>query len=272
MYRETSENIILLIVLSSILMLILVGFIATIIYKYQQNQNAYFKKMEEVKLSFETTLLQSQVEIQEKTFADIAREIHDNIGQKLALAKLMLNTLPFEKVDKLKTQVETSVDILGTAVVDLSRISRGMNNEIVLQDGIIRALEAEVQQIKNTSLYSIQLEVIGDGVFLTDTREVILFRIIQEVLHNIIKHANATEIQIVMDYKEKELALLISDNGQGFDLSSTVCSGTGLKNIKKRIQLLEGTYDIDSSNEGTQMKINIPFYESNNFIQNYPGR
>ncbi|MBC7937818.1 MAG: hypothetical protein H7Y86_20925 [Rhizobacter sp.] len=260
MHFTPSETIVLFIVLCSVLILLLVFFIALIIYRYQQKQNAYFKNLEEIKIDHENILLQSQVEMQEKTFQNISIEIHDNIGQKLALAKLLLNTLPYESVEKLSLQVQSSIDIVSQVVNELSDMGRGMSNEIVLQNGIIKATEAELLQIKKTSLYHINFEVGGDTVFLDVKRELILFRVIQECLHNIIKHARATLIGVQLQFHKDWLSLEISDNGKGFDTANANNMGTGIKNIKKRIRLLNGMYTIKSVvDNGTTIKIEIPF-------------
>jgi two-component system, NarL family, sensor kinase len=100
MFDKTDQSIIIFIITSALLILLLIGFITTIIYRYQQKQNAYFKDIETLKTSHENSLLQAQLEIQEQTFQNISREIHDSIGQKLTLAKLHLNTLEYNNRDK----------------------------------------------------------------------------------------------------------------------------------------------------------------------------
>ena len=95
MLKAPSEFIIVFIAVSVMLILAMAIFISLIIYRYQQRQNIYFRDMEALKTLHEKALLQSQLEIQEQTFQNISREIHDNIGQKLTLAKLYMNTLNF---------------------------------------------------------------------------------------------------------------------------------------------------------------------------------
>ena len=143
MYDQSTQGIIIFIAGTSFLLLLLISFIVSIAYKYQQKQNAYFKDIETLKSSHENTLLQSQLEIQEQTFQNISREIHDNIGQKLTLAKLYLNTLDFTDTDKSRLQVNNSVTIIGEAINDLSDLSHSMSSEIILTHGLINALQFE---------------------------------------------------------------------------------------------------------------------------------
>ena len=89
----------------------------------------------------ENALLQAQLEMQEQTFANISGEIHDNIGQKLTLAKLHLNTLPLNGSVQLQGQVNQSIQMIGEVIADLSDMSRSMSSEILLQNGLIKAIE-----------------------------------------------------------------------------------------------------------------------------------
>ncbi|MBK6380203.1 MAG: sensor histidine kinase [Chitinophagaceae bacterium] len=234
-----------------------------IIYKYQQKQNAYFKDIETLKSSHENTLLQSQLEIQEQTFQNISREIHDNIGQKLTLAKLYLNTLDFTDTDKSRLQVNNSVTIIGEAINDLSDLSHSMSSEIILTHGLINALQFEAAQLQKTGIYKISFSATGNPVFMDYNTELMLFRIVQESLNNIVKHAAASEIDINLHYMDALLIIEIKDNGKGF-LSLQDWPGTGLKNIKKRTSILKGKLIINSTHDtGTQIKVEIPLYENN---------
>ena len=273
MPHTTTQNIILFIVLSTILILLLVCLIVFFVYRYQQKQNAYFKNLEEIRVAHDNILLQSQVEMQEMTFENISREIHDNIGQKLALAKLLLNTLPYNVIDKLQEQVESSVNILSEVVNELSNLSRSMSNEFVLENGIIKATETALTQIKKSDVYTTNFQYFGESVYMNINRELILFRVIQESLHNIIKHAEAKHIDVKLRYGVNTLALQIADNGKGFPISNDCHTGTGIKNMQKRIRLLNGSYIIDSkASMGTIIKIEIPYYDNDNFPQTNPRR
>jgi len=261
MLKAPTEFVIIFIIISVLLILFLVVFITIIIYRYQQKQNAYFKDIETLKTSHQNALLQSQLEIQEQTFQNISREIHDNIGQKLTLAKLHLNTLNYTDTNKTLSQVNDSVNMISEAINDLSDISRSMNSEIILNNGLIKALEFEATQLLKSGMYKINFSTTGNPVFMDANTELVLFRIVQEVLNNIVKHANASVINILLHYDNFTLAVEICDNGKGFNVTETT-AGTGLQNIKKRTAMLKGSLLISSNtNTGTQIKIEIPLYE-----------
>jgi two-component system, NarL family, sensor kinase len=272
MSKTSPEFIIIFIILSVLLIMTLVVLLTVIIYRYQQKQNAYFKDIESLKTSHQNALLQSQLEIQEQTFENISREIHDNIGQKLTLAKLHLNTLDYADKEKITLQVNDSISMISEAINDLSDISRSMSSEILLNNGLIKALEFEAAQLEKSSIYKISLSASGNPIFMAANTELVLFRIAQEAINNIIKHAEARIIDIHLHYNAVLLTMQINDNGKGFNIDQSV-PGTGLQNIKKRTALLKGTCTITSAeNNGTQIKIEIPLYEDNATIQAYTGR
>lgn len=259
MLEAPSEFIIIFIAISLLLLLGMAIFISLIIYRYQQKQNTYFKEIEALKTSHENTLLQSQLEMQEQTFQNISREIHDNISQKLTLAKLYLNTIGIDHKAVEMHQLGDSIAIISQAINDLSDLSRSMSSEHVLNNGLIKALEYEVAQLLKTGIYHTDFSVTGNPVFLKSDTELVLFRIVQEVLNNIIKHAAASVIEINMHYEDSLLMMRISDNGKGFDTFKAQ-AGLGLQNIKKRATLLQGKLSVNSlAGSGTQINIEIPF-------------
>ncbi|MFN8252344.1 MAG: ATP-binding protein [Ferruginibacter sp.] len=235
-------------------------------FQYQQKQNAYFKDIETLKTSYENTLLQSQLEIQELTFQNISREIHDNIGQKLTLAKLHLNTLCLHEPQYVMKQVAESVSMIGEAINDLSDISRSMSSEALLNNGFLNAVEFEAAKLKQSGLYDISLNASGNTIFLDANTELVLFRILQEAINNIVKHAVASRIRIQLDYYPQRLRMQIADNGKGFN-PTLKNEGTGLGNIKKRTTVLNGTMNIQSApGRGTTLAIEIPINDKDGKI------
>ncbi len=263
MRNSSAENLTIFILVCTFLIILLISFVTYIIYRYQQKQNAYYKDLNKLKITHENEMLQSQVEIQEQTFENISREIHDNIGQKLTLAKLHLNTLNLENTDKAAVQLIDSVEMISEAINDLSDISRSMSSEIILNNGLIKALEFEVAQLNKSKVYCIKLAVYGESVFLDTQKELILFRIVQEALNNIMKHAFATEIIISLKYNIEFVELDICDNGKGFINGDACKKGTGMANMKRRAEWLKGSCHVHSEpGTGTTIRIEMPIHEN----------
>lgn len=266
MFEYADKSIIIFILTSLLLVLLLISFISVILYRYQQKQNAYFKDIESLKTSYENTLLQSQLEIREQTLQNISREIHDNIGQKLTLAKLHLNTLCLNEPKYIVKQVGESVAMIGEAINDLSDLSRSMSSEILLSNGFLNAVEFEAAKLKQSGLFDISFITTGDTIFLDANTELVLFRILQEALNNIVKHAGASLISIQLDYYPGRLLMQVADNGKGFDPGQKK-NGTGLSNIKKRTLLLNGVMNIHSlTGQGATLVIEIPLNDNNGEI------
>lgn len=228
-----------------------------ILYKFQQKQVLYYKEIRNIKFHHEKEILQSQVEIQEETFHNISREIHDNISQKLTLAKLYLNTLDFSENDVISAKVHDSTTLITQAISNLSDISRSLNSDLIIDNGLMKVIEWEVEKIGKTGLYAIQYRIEGDEIFMNPQTELILFRIFQESINNIIKHSGASMIGIFLTYQKEYFIMEIKDDGKGFQIPGNK-QGSGLKNMEQRTKLLKGDYQIESTYQGTSITIKIP--------------
>ncbi len=232
--------------------------------RFQNKQTENQSKIDELKLEHELNLLRSQLQIQEQTFQNISREIHDNIGQKLTLAKLQINTInTSEFIDLNSTLMEIS-KLITDSLNDLRDISRSLSSEVILNNGLIKALENEINQLNKLFNYNFKMKLTGEVLYMSAETELTVFRIIQESLTNTIKHAEATSVFLDLHFVDNELHILIEDNGKGFDISS-IKDFNGLNNLKSRTQSLQGLIEINSQPLiGTTIKIKIPIYEPKN--------
>jgi signal transduction histidine kinase len=243
-------------------MIVLVLFVSILVYKYQQRYFDYKNGIKELKHQHENELLKAQIQVQENTFQNISREIHDNIGQKLTLAKLQLNTL-LQNNNSIDTQyINNIVQLIGVSLNDLRDLSRSMSSDFIAQNGLIKAIEEEIGLINKTLYHQFKLTITGNTVFLDAEKEIILFRIIQESLNNIVKHAEATIVNIDIHFTNSDMCIAISDNGIGFDLTNAN-DGNGLINIKNRAISINAIIEIQSvKNTGTKVTIKLPLYDT----------
>ena len=256
------ENIVFVIFFITIVFVVLVSFLFILLYRHFKKQILNKQKLIEIKSSHENALLKSQLEIQEQTFQNISREIHDNIGQKLTLAKLLLNTIAYNEIESVKDSVNEVISIIGVSIQDLSDISRSMSSEMITNNGLIKALEFEINQLNKPGLFNLRLTVTGDAIFMEAQKELLLFRIVQESLNNIMKHAEATQIFVGVNFGKEFIIVEIKDNGKGFNLP-LANHGNGLYNMDKRAKMLNGNCTIHSEKgKGTSITIQIPLYES----------
>lgn len=249
-------------ILTLIVLVTMSSFVIFLIIGTQRKQFAHFKELEIFKQKKKSEIYQSQIEIQEQTFSNISAEIHDNIGQKLTLTKLSLNTLPIKGNEELEEKVSKITRLIGEAIMDLSDLSRSMSSEIVLQNGLIKAIEFEVGQLMRLGPFQVSFHLIGDPVFLPADTDLVLFRMFQECINNVVKHAGATEISIELHYKPEEVVLSVADNGNGNIPVGNEIKGIGLANMRKRGQLLNADIKIESlPGQGSTITIKIPFHE-----------
>jgi signal transduction histidine kinase len=227
---------------------------------YQKRKNKHIKEKQSMESAFQSAILQTQIEIQEHTLKNVAQEIHDNIGQILILAKLNLNTFPPLADPVAKTKVNDTRQLVTKAINDLRDLSKSMHGEKISEIGLQEAVTNELKILQNTGLYQTLLQVNGSRYRLSPQREMVLFRIVQESLHNAVKHAKAQIIEVGLQYDPSLFRLTITDNGIGFEpaLQTANNSGIGLKNMKDRAALTGGKFSIHSvPGSGTTITIEI---------------
>lgn len=263
--QAKNNDIILFVIITTIVLLFMLSFIAAVLFLYQKKNIVYFKQLEDVKNNHEKSLLETQLEIQEQTFQNISREIHDNIGLSLTLAKLQLNTIDYTQTPTTIENIASSIDLISKAINDLSDISKSFHSEAIKTNGLYNTLKMETEKINRSGKHLVKFTEEGNIIFLDANKELILYRIAQESLNNILKYANASCIFIKLIYESNHVIFSIEDNGNGFDKDEIekYRAGkihTGLSNIRNRTKTLNGTCTIDSSpGNGTIICITAPY-------------
>lgn len=253
--QKLSENISIILGASSLLLLITL-FIVMLVMAYLRRDLKHLKEKETMEADFEKQLLQSQLETQEETLNQLSIEIHDNVGQLLNSTKLLIGLTQrslSEPPDTLMMADET----LAKAIQELRSLSKALNKEWLQQFNFIENLEAEINRINMAKNLQIHL-FRPASLSLAPDKQTILFRIVQEVLQNSIKHARAKNIEIKIKEDTGLLTIYIADDGTGFD-DAAVKQSVGILNIKKRTYLLGGTVEWHSSiTSGTSVTIQLP--------------
>ena len=256
-----ANNIIFIVILVTCIFLI-AGFVFLLyINLYNDRKRKHLEEKKIMSREFEKQLLQSQLEIQEQTFSYISQEIHDNVGQILSLAKVQINIMN-ESESMSKDLLNEVKENVGKAMTDLRDISKSLSSERIRTLGIYETVCREAEQINKSGITQVNVAVQGNEKKMDEQKKLILFRIIQESLQNSIKHANASEINILFNYLAENLEVTVTDNGKGFDLEDALKknAGIGLLNIKTRASLTGGASSIASEvNKGTTIITNIPY-------------
>jgi signal transduction histidine kinase len=234
-----------------VLLLIIAAFMLFRIYL--KRKNTILLEKERMKTQFEQTLLNSQLEIQEETFTRISREIHDNIGQVLSFVRLNLNTISTNEQD----QVNRMDELMEKAITDLRNLSHSLDTDIIRNTGWIKAAERLLRDLGKTGTCRVVFSAEEDLPPLGNEKSIILFRMIQEITNNIIKHAGAKEIQFQTVANDSQIIISITDDGRGFD-KATVTAGAGLQNLESRAKLIDAKLYIHTEpGNGTTVIVSV---------------
>jgi PAS domain S-box-containing protein len=212
------------------------------------------KEISQQKLITEITIL-----AQEKERNELGLELHDNINQLLSVAKLYLGVVKTEKafneeiIDRVYVHLEE-------AMQDIRKLSHSLVAPSLGHDGLKEALEDLAESVQEPNKINVQLFIDEDydALQVDKSKELMLYRIVQEQLNNILKYANATEVTIRLKQQDNNLMLFIADNGVGFNTDEQ-SSGIGLKNINSRINFYSGKMHLFSApGQGCRLEISIP--------------
>ncbi len=226
---------------------VLLIFFYLLFIQYSRRKIEHLKQMKDLQFEYGQTLLKSQLEIQEQTLRHISREIHDNIGQVLSLVSLNLNTITVPDTDKLKFTSR----LVTKAIDDLRGLSKSLNPDRVQMIGITESIKTELDQLERTGIFQTKLNIEQDLREISPEKTIILYRMVQEVLNNIIKHSRATKIIVDFNSVETGDLITITDNGCGFDLNNN-SPGIGLQNLRQRASMINAELNLTSKiNEGT---------------------
>lgn len=202
-------------------------------------------------------IAQAAVNAQEKERADIGKELHDNISQMLTSTKLFLDILKNKAPDEL---LDRSLKNINTIISEIRSISRSLVPSSIEDLGLIASLNDLLDNIRVAT--AIDVEFYPDPEIenlINANYKLTLYRIVQEQINNIVKYSEAGNVLIELYAEEKNIYLIVTDDGRGFDID-TVKKGQGLKNMRSRAELLNGTSEIFTSpGKGCKLKVNIPY-------------
>ena len=231
----------------------------------KQKHTIQTQKLEKQLKDQEMDGIDAIIDAQEKERDRIANDLHDNLGSKMATLKLYIeeiSDLKNHKDNEKRLLLKKLKKIADNTYKAIRTIAHKKNFGTFIDKGLIPSIQAIANQISSSHKLSVKVINVNVDKHISNTVEIQIFRIIQELLTNCIKHAEASEVIIQFSEYEQILNILVEDNGKGFDKNKTVF-GFGLKNVKNRIEKIGGTMDIDSQlNIGSSIILNIPIDSS----------
>lgn len=216
-------------------------------------------------LNMERRIMASVIETENRERKRFALELHDGLGPLLSSVKLYLGEIIGSSEDDQEDMVKQADEIIDSAIKNTREISNNILPSTLTQKGLKDSIEAFIVRIERVSGLKVEIKdfVIpsGEGKRLNPGLEVVLFRVLTELINNTVKHANASKVNLSIREENEQIHIVYSDDGKGFSVEKTLrsSSGMGLNNIKDRIHELHGTIQILSQpNNGTEFRIIIP--------------
>lgn len=258
----SSKELLFFIGTTTVIFLIAPLFLIVYVNLYNRRKKKHAEEKESLKQAFDTELLKTQMEVQEQTLKTIGYDLHDNIGQLLGLTVMTLGSINIRDTEKAGEKVAAAEALAKRAVKELRALSRLLHGEELLHRGLVDAIAFELEYLERSDLFKISYTHPDTPLPPLADKVTIVFRLFQEILNNIVRHAQANEIVINLATAGNVLTLSIQDNGSGFDVTDIMKQhrGMGLQNIQKRAGMIGGQAQIQSApGAGTTIKITIPY-------------
>ena len=245
---------------SVIALVILAGLLGYTQYRrYQWKQEA---KMKATVLKQQEEATKAVIEAEEAERQRIAKDLHDGVGQMMSAAKMNLSAYEanvFFKDEEEKINFEKIISLVDESCKEVRAVSHNMMPNALLKNSLASAIREFIDKLDQKKL-QVHLYTEGLEERLDSNVETVLYRVIQECVNNVIKHADANTLDISIIKEANEITATVEDNGKGFDTADKEkFDGMGLKNIRTRVEYLRGTVDFDSSpGKGTLVALHVP--------------
>ncbi|MGB4400733.1 MAG: ATP-binding protein [Daejeonella sp.] len=258
--QTSNQDIATIVALSTLVFLLAPAFLLLYINSYNRRKKDHITEKQTLQQVYEADLLKTQLEVQEQTMKTIAADLHDNIGQLLSLTSLTLGSITVSD-NKTAKKLDDSQQLVRRSIKELRQLANLLHGERIIENGLVDAINHEVDWLKKPGTYEVNFyNLIKEEYELSAEKTLIIFRLLQEVINNIIKHSGATEINISLGQAEGKILLSITDNGVGFQPDEVSNSGMGLSNLQIRTQAIQGELDIISAPDaGTTIAVKVPY-------------
>jgi two-component system, NarL family, sensor kinase len=248
---------------SGLVLILLLGYLnfRNRIKMTKQKEEIQLQKIYQLEKDKQLVAVDSMLKGQEKERSRIAKDLHDGPGGLLAGTKISFMNLKevLHLTGEKKNQYDKSLALMDNAIGDLRKIAQNLMPEALIKFGLNEALRDFCDATQLLSTVKITYTQFGEIRILDSTTEVFIYRIVQELVNNAIRHACASSILVQLTYNTDRTGITVEDNGKGFNEKILQNNkGSGMSNINYRVQYLNGTSDIISSpGNGTSINIEL---------------
>jgi len=246
MPQDSQIEVIQVLIIGFVMIVGLIIFLGYFLIAYQRRRINYETEKKQMEERFRGEMFKAKVELQESVLKYLSQEIHDNIGQIMSIIKMNLFSLERSTGDAYKRKIDTAKEMTTKAIEDLRLLSKMLNSDYIIQQGLKNAIINEIELMNRAQIIKVDLEVEGKEYRIENNKELILFRMFQEISNNSIKHSGSEDIKVSLNYGPK-LTMTVSDHGKGFNAETLNSSGLGIKTIRERASMINATVDVKSA-------------------------
>lgn len=241
-------------------MMLMAGAIILFVVFYQKRMLREQMKRQVMEAQYQQKMLQAELESQETERRRLAADLHDSIGGMLSTIRVGLTAIGKKLPDP--QSIDQTKHMLDDTITSVRRISRDLMPSTLEKFGLMHALTELCERFESTSRIKISFEQHGGEVEFDKPRELMIFRIVQELLNNAVKHSQASEIKVSM-HSDSLLAITVEDDGVGFDAEkiksdSSASKSLGLYNIDNRARMLDATITYHPVSKGSKIVLSLP--------------
>lgn len=246
-------------------MLVLAGSIVLFVVFYQKKMIQEQVKRQRLEIEHQHRMMQATLESQEAERRKLASELHDSIGGMLSTIRMGVSTLG--RLLPGEDSIDQTKQMLDDTISSVRKISRDLMPSTLEKFGLSQALRDLCDRVQSTSLLPVRFIENDEISSIDKNKELMLFRIVQELLNNAIKHSQATLITLTIADRENKLSICVDDNGIGFNIEEqrndkTTGKGLGLYSIENRAELLGAKLDFEpASPRGSKITLTLPIYD-----------
>ena len=234
--------------------------VALLIYlHFRSKRKLHQKQMLSIQQEKELQLLQAVMQGEERERSRIAKDLHDGVAGMLAAVKMHFTSIALKIGGVLQTEgYQQGVMLLDEASQEVRKTSHNLMPEVLLRHGLDEALRRYCSSINNSSQLVVQYDSLGEAGRFMESFELSVYRIVQELLNNIVKHSRATEAIVQVSFQPDFFSITIEDNGIGISKDSLLKDGMGLHSLRSRIKAINGKIEMDSG-EGRGVNAYLEF-------------
>ncbi|MEM9052865.1 MAG: sensor histidine kinase [Bacteroidota bacterium] len=231
--------------------------VLVLILLYVQQKRIKKRDIQNLVKQKEIASLEAYIHGEENERTRIARDLHDGLNGDLSVIKYKVSSLDDSNMNGEAEKTKEAIELIDKACEQVRSISHNLAPSILNDFNLTEAMLQYVASISASSGIDISFQHFGGLISLSKEKETVVFRMVQEMINNIVKHSGATEALVQLNSHDNDLVITVEDNGKGFDYK-TEKAGMGLKTIESRVAYLDAEYELNSSGEGTTYTVTIP--------------